>query len=373
MSPKVNPASGGALPPIKTSPSKPSTDENATTKQIHTYHKLFWRINCTLEFNIFFHSDRKLYEIAAYNSEKDQEFEALFLAEQPVKDQLFGADNLKTEIEKTKVKMSKDRFKQMPTPEKLVELAHISIFNKFVESHLNPKADGTLILANLPGETFDIDSMISEQEEEPVTEVLPEANGAEEKKVEVENNAAEVVPKKTISNKTRVVRQRSSIVEFNKSLSLLKQDSQSLKAANKMTENLLNLSKMSVNAFKDALQYNAGTSKRYDKSTPLGRFRWAVHRVILQQYVEAVRLRIETFEKKKKAIRINGTFPIPGSADMNSPQAKVLALRGRLNASPQMQNLSEVLSRDNTPKGSPRGKPGKKGDIVKHSVSLPVL
>lgn len=337
MPPKVTAVTtgSGALPPIKSaSPTKPAGNTKPDN-QIYSYHKLFWRLNCTLEFNIFFHPDRKLYEVAAYNSEKDQEFEALFLAEEPVKSQLFGPDNLQSEMDKIKLKLSKDRFTHMPTPEKLIEMAHNSLFNKFVESHLNPKADGTLVIANLPGETLDIDSMIVVP---PQDEEVPEATGAEEVEVSVEkeNNASVdniEVAKKAASaaptsavGKTKVVRHRSSIHEFNKTLKILKKDSQSLKAANRMTENLLNLSKMSVNAFKDALDYKAGSSKRYDKSTPLGRFRWAVHRVILQTYVEAVRVRIDTMGKKKAPMRINGTFPMPGSTDMNSPQAQVFSV-----------------------------------------------
>lgn len=320
--------SNGGLPLIKSpsggiSPRKSVTETKASNQnQIHSYHKLFWRLNVTLEFNIFFHADCHEYEIAAYNSEKDQEFEPLFLSEEQVKKQLFGQENLNGEIEKIKLKLSKDRFTHMPTPEKLVEMARIVMFNKFIEGHLNPKPDGTLSLANLAGETLDIESMIIQTPKVEITPPTVEVNQQENVSSNVSTATPAPAPAVAAVAKTTVMRrQRSSIHEFNKSLSILKKDSQSLKAANRITENLLKLSEKSVNGFKDALKFT-GNSKRYDKSTPLGLFRWAVHRVILQRFVDAVRVRIDTLNVKK-AIRINGTFPAPGSTDMRSYQAKV--------------------------------------------------
>lgn len=345
----------GALPRIKAPPANDKPDMSSSgNNQIHTYHKLFWRINMTVEFNIFYHKERNLYEIAAYNSEKDQEFIPLFLIEEQIKLMSLGQNAINAEIEKIKLKLSKDRFNKIPGPAEMVSLATSSLFNSFIESHLNPKADGTLSLANLPGEDFDFMAAVFtppqlEQEEEDEEEIF-------EKKEEVGDEkpiglpavtvGKEVVTKtKTTKPSSRILkkspscpnpvtsetvtvvrRHRSSIQEFNNTLSILKKDSTSLKNANRMTENLLNLSVVSVDAFKNALQQKAGTSKFYDKSTPLGLFRWAVHRIVLQQYIEAVKLRIDKLNsdsKQPRAIRINGSFPAPGSTDMRGPQAKV--------------------------------------------------
>jgi hypothetical protein len=173
----------------------------------------------------------------------------------------------------------------------------------------------------------------------------------------------------SISEKTKVNRpQRSSIADFNNTLSILKKDSKRLKQANVMTENLLNLSVVSIDAFKNALQLDADTSSRYNKATPLGMFRWAVHRIVLQRYVEAVRVRLDTLNESQRPIRINGTFPAPGSTDMQSPQAKILSLAGRLNATPHMQSLSETLSRETTPR-----RKNKTTKNIAHSALLPLL
>ena len=337
MSPSIA-TSGQTLPPIKSPSSTPSKDDSApeskpASKQIHTYHKLFWRVNMTLEFNIFYHEDRKLFEIAAYNSEKGEELEPLFLNEAPIKEAVMIADTVNKEMEKVKIKLSRDRFAQKPTPAKLKELAELALFNKFIEGHLNPTAEGKLNITNLPGETLDIDAIVycppeveddknEDDAENECTEDNNESSGSGHVNVVRDLKKSASLPS-SIERTTVVRRHRSSIHDFNKSLNMLKKDSNSLKMANRMTENLLNLSEMSVDAFKTALSCKAGSSKRYDKSTPLGRFRWAVHRVILQQYVEAVKLRIESLNNKK-AIRINGTFPAPGSTDMQSEQAKVL-------------------------------------------------
>ena len=338
-------ASHGALPPIKSLPACPTKDSGINAKennQIHSYHKLFWRVNMTIEFNIFHHTDRNMYEIAAYNSEKDFEFVPLFLIDGVIKDMIMDHTTINTEIEKLKVKLSKDRFTHIPGHDDMIELAKVSLFNKFVESHLHPKFDGTLDFANLPGETFDLEATIFtpppvveevfDEEENLIT--LQNARGTVDNKSEkIETTACNpTVAKSPVANKplppaekvTKVQRKRASIAEFNHTLSILKKDSKSLKNANKMTENLLNLSEESVGAFKQALQRNAGTSKFYDKSTPIGKFRWAVHRIVLQQYIEAVKLRIDEMSSgAKKPMRINGTFPMPGSTDMYSAQNKV--------------------------------------------------
>ena len=180
-------------------------------------------------------------------------------------------------------------------------------------------------------------------------------------------NKAKVTPSR---RRTVVQRARSSVDDYNKALDSLHKDSQDLKQANLIAENMLRLSEMSVNAFKNALSNAGGKSKKapefYDKSKPLGRFRWAVHRIVLQNYVQAVTYRIDEINKKK-SVRVNGTFPAPGSTDMQTQQGKIMSLAGRLSSNPQMKALSESLSRENTPSNS------RKTSVVAHSTSLPAL
>lgn len=376
----------GTLPRLKTVPSvvnKGALNASTHENQYHSYHKLFWRLNVTLEFNIFYHSDRQVYEVAAYNSEKDREYEALFLHEDGISQLSVGPEALNAEIEVIKTKLSKDRFNQMPGLDAIVERAKAALVKRSLEAHLNPQADGALAFVPLPGENFEVDSIVCTPPAEETEQTTNVINSESTETQPTSGSTDALVNAPAHRRRTVVHRHRASIHEYNRTLGILKQHSLDLKEASEVAENMLSLSELSVNAFKTALKNATGTKAQragfYDKKSPLGMFRWAVHRVVLQTRVDAVRARIDELNKKK-AIRINGTFPVPGSTDLNNPASKILSLAGRLSASPQMQSLSESLSRECSPRGHSRSGRREKTNVVKtdkpnvvQSSSLPEL
>lgn len=209
------------------------------------------------------------------------------------------SDALESEVEKVRVELSKDRLKKTPPLDEIVGLAKKALFKKGIEARLTPKADGTISFTGLPGEELALDSImyVAGNEEEKNDFSGPATDSSDSSDVP-EKPANKQLDRTTSRRRTIITRARSSLEDYNKTLSLLHQHSLDLKQANMMAENMLNLTRDNANtsfndAFLQACALFQKKSRYSDKSHPLGKFRWAGHRVVLQLFVAAVKTRMD--------------------------------------------------------------------------------
>ena len=144
-------------------------------------------------------------------------------------------------------------------------------------------------------------------------------------------------------------RRRTTSADFDRALKDLRQNSQELDKMCQQASRLTELSRKSVDAFKDALLMNiSGGSRTFDKTTPLGMFKWVAQRVILQNTVQRVRDDLNAREHSK-GIHINATFPNPdGSIGNRQPPSTA-----QMNRVPHLAALAESHEQG-TPFSSPR-------------------
>jgi hypothetical protein len=148
-------------------------------------------------------------------------------------------------------------------------------------------------------------------------------------------------------------RRKTTSGDFDKALSSLRQDSLELDKACLKAQELTALSAKSVESFKAALANTSSQTRREttDKSTPIGLFKWAVRRVILQNTVVRVRQELEIREKRGHPMRVNATFPSPDNISMDVKSAL-------LNRAPLLEKIHENHSNGSpTLKSSPSPSP----------------
>ena len=155
---------------------------------------------------------------------------------------------------------------------------------------------------------------------------------------------------KTSAKQSKISRRRrTTSADFDNALKDLRQNSQELDKMCQQASRLTELSRKSVDAFKDALLMNiSGGSRTFDKTTPLGMFKWVAQRVILQNTVQRVRDDLNAREHSK-GIHINATFPNPDGAIGNRPSSNT----SQMNRVPHLAALAESHEREGSPLTSP--------------------
>jgi hypothetical protein len=118
------------------------------------------------------------------------------------------------------------------------------------------------------------------------------------------------------------------------------------------------MSNKSLEAFKLAVAKQATIRTSSNRSTPLGKFRWAVHLVIVINSFERLRRDLEERSKQTQTIRINATFPNPEASEVNARNHTA-----QLRRVPHLLGVQDPLAlpaiRPSSPSPSPSQSPAK--------------
>mmetsp|Transcript_2685 Transcript_2685/g.4036 ORF Transcript_2685/g.4036 Transcript_2685/m.4036 type:complete len:427 (+) Transcript_2685:163-1443(+) len=376
-----------------------SPGKTSTEVQIFEGHKFFWKQRLNVDLNFIYHSDAGYYEIIPYDSDACVELKRIYLSEELLKEAV--KNDLMEKIAEIKKDLSRDRFKKMPPEEELIAKATRNLIRDFINNRLVAFVENDVKgvkLNKLSVDTIDFDKLhvVVEEPSDPDSATPPQTDASEAPTGG--DPATMAVPpeatSKTTPKQTQIRRRRKTTSgDFENALKDLRMNSRELDKACNQAARLTALSRKSVDAFKDALAGNlVGSNKEvFDKSTPLGMFKWAARRIILQNTVEKVRAELESRDKKGGAIKVNATFPSPDGELMVNPAVQ----KAQMERAPHLAALAENFSREGSPVSSPRdmeglssnraltGSRGKaagsspaagatNGKVLKHATSAPV-
>jgi hypothetical protein len=379
-----------SLPALSTSPSKASSSAVITSSSIHQIYegqKFFWRQRLNLDLNFIFHRSEHLLEVISYDSDNSLELNRLYLNSDAVYDVI--STDLHSKVAEMKKELSKDRFKKVPPDSELINKVGDNLISQFILNRLIVATEnGTNLvkLSLLSADTFDLNLILTEKISSSTSSSLAETNEISENtapaSTSVNSDVSGVVTSTTSSasstaassslpikeNKQAVRinrRRKTASGEFDRALSSLRQNSVELNAACDRAAKLTELSSKSVNSFKDALKIHAS---KYNKSTPIERFKWAVHRVILNNSVDKIRLQLAKREKFQSPLRINATFPLPDGSIITPANAAA-----QLQRIPLLTKIHETYSNGPSPFQSPFASPRGKGTTAATSSKKPLV
>lgn len=348
-------------------------------QQIYEGQKFYWRLRLNVDLNFIFYRHEHLIEIISYDNEQCLELNRLYLSSTALMN-LFTND-LNMKLIELKKELSKDRFKKLPAESELLAQVGDKLITQFILNRLiavSESGKNVMKISLLSADTFDLKQILIEKDEMTI-QSMAEGETTPPPLISSSSSSAVTAPVMTATgsklspslpaaamapssaqpspqqiplttdskdSKVKINRRRKTTSgEFDKALTSLRQNSIELNQACDRAAKLTELSSRSVNSFKDALKLHA---RKYDKTKPLDRFKWAVHRVILNNAVEHVRQQLTQREKFKIPLRINATFPLPDGSIINPANAAA-----QLQRIPLLTKIHETYSNGPSPFQSP--------------------
>jgi hypothetical protein len=381
--PHISPSNKSSPSSSKTtalSASNKDVKDPPSIHQIYEGQKFYWRLRLNVDLNFIFHRPEKLLEVISYDSDKSLELNRLYLHSDAVTEMISSDLNFK--VQELKKELSRDRFKKVPPDSELIAKVGDNLMTQFILNRLiavHENGVNVMKLSLLSADTFDMTKIVLDREEAIAAglgEMGPEEGRAEG--MELENTPPSLASSSSVlapatstgpqpsssspqipptigadssataakDSKVKINRRRKTTSgEFDKALTSLRQNSMELNQACDRAAKLTELSSRSVNSFKDALKIH---THQFDKTKPLDRFKWAVHRVILNNTVDRVRAQLSQREKSKTPLRINATFPLPDGSIINPANAAA-----QLQRIPLLTKIHETYSNGPSPFQSP--------------------
>ena len=317
-------------------------------KVLHTGSKSFWRTRETVDVRIIEHTDVNILEIIGFEVESYQEADRLYINAEKLYKKL-ETPELVEKVNQKREEFARQR-KRVPNAEitrtLLQEAAVQYIIARLVTATTKnpPKQRGStsnytasdcassLTSAEATDTTTEASSATSSSTDESAAcKQLAEPRFAidlacltgdrhgpgPDKRLDVllecEPEGLEHIivtrPRKKASNK-----------EFHAVMRQLRQDSDMLNKATSDAQRKAGLAVSSVDGFK-----NFAMKRKYDPNTmtlPQWRWIWAGRRIILQNYVKAVHLRLERYERERNNAALNAEELVPGALDAEPDDVK---------------------------------------------------
>jgi hypothetical protein len=367
--PSISPTKEAVLSPNKAKAAPPDN-------QFYEGHKFYWKQRLNVDLNFLHHKETQTYEIVAYDTDKDMELPSMFLSEEKLI--RLTEQEVDEHVVKMKQEIARDRFKKAPPDEEIISKSRKAVISQFIlnrlvafveesvtglrlnalsgKIYLSNNISSDLLMSYVVDNAADFSDLVVVPEEVTVdsqSAPAPDVEGAGVASVASISASALDAPKASTKNvkQTQISRRRrTTSAEFDKKLLDLRQNSKELDQMCNQASRLTELSRKSVDAFKDALLANMGVgAKTYDKTSPIGMFKWLANRIILQNTVQKVREDLMNRDVKE-GLHINATFPNPNSTLGTNPSHA----SAQMQRVPHLAALTEGTSREGSPFTSPR-------------------